>query len=134
MLVACGSKVRNRVTFASSSSVRAQERSTRWCAIERDDEVVVREGCRGELLGPVGGAVVAAPVERMESAGVGALADVPVAGAGAAGDDLVAQAAHLGERAQHHLGHGGAADVAGTDEDDAEGIRRGHPSIVPGEG
>ena len=53
-------------------------------AVEGDDQVVVGEVRVGELAGAVPGAVVAAALQRLEGALIGALADVPVAGARAA--------------------------------------------------
>ena len=50
-------------------------------------------------------AVVAAALQGLQCAGVGALADVPVAGAGTRGDDPFAQPCGAGEVAEDDLGH-----------------------------
>ncbi|CAH0143482.1 hypothetical protein SRABI121_01067 [Microbacterium sp. Bi121] len=74
-------------------------------AVERDDEVVLEEGCRGELPGAMSRTVVPATLERLQRALVRAFADVPLAGAGAARDDQRAQSLMLGEVAEDRLGH-----------------------------
>src|SRR5690606_23161925 len=100
-------------------------------AIEGDDQVVVGEGGRTELPRPMLRPVVAVTFERLQSAVVRALAEVPVAGSSAARHHARAEAVLLRERTEHDFGHGRAADVARADEDDAEGIRAGHTTIVP---
>ena len=59
-------------------------------AVERDDEVAVREVGRRELASAVLRAVVPAALERVDRALIGAFADVPVAGAGAGRADAIA--------------------------------------------
>src|SRR5688572_14348715 len=61
-------------------------------AVERDDEVAAREVAVGELPGAVVRAVVAGAVERVDRPLVRALADMPVARAGARRGDPGAEA------------------------------------------
>ena len=72
-------------------------------------------------------AVVARPIERVDGSLVGSLADVPVPGRGRLDGDALAESRAIGEGAQHDLGHRRAADVAGADEGNSEGLR-GVPS------
>ena len=51
------------------------------------------------------------------------LAYVVTVGAGAVGLDLVAQARGFDPMAKHRLRRGGAADISGTDKQDAHGDR-----------
>src|SRR5690606_2089720 len=100
-------------------------------AVVRADQIVLWEGCCGDRLRTMKRAVVSTALERFERSLVGAFADVPFAGARAARDDPGTQAVFVGKVAKHHFCHGRAADVSRAYEDDAEGFRRSHASILP---
>ena len=100
-------------------------------AIHRDDEVAVLQLRGGELAGTVGGAVESAGFERYEGALICTFSDVPITGSGARRHNAMRQARPLRVTSKNDLGHGGAANIAGTHEDNAKAsVVRGHSPIL----